>query len=78
MSSMVPSEACSQIANTFEEFVHHKKEWRDVLVELEDTMNTVCANVYAVGYSDGKDGKPENPMQIDDWRWRLQVHIPES
>lgn len=73
MSSMVPSEACVSIANSIEEFIHHKREWQSVLENIQDTINTISTNVYAVGYYDGKNGKPENPLQVDDWQWQLQI-----
>jgi len=73
MSSIVPSEACVAIANSFQDFLHHKKGWDEVLDGIEETIDAVCANAYSVGRYSGIQKQEPEPWGVHDRSWRLQI-----
>ena len=70
MSSMTPTEACINIANSFEEFLHHKRDYQDILDNLQECLDVISINAYSIGFFDAKNGKTENPMQVTDPYWQ--------
>lgn len=70
---MIPVQACTLIVKIFEEFIHHKRDWDNVLDGVQETVDALSYSSYSVGYSDAKGNNPESPLQVDDWRWRLRV-----
>jgi len=73
MSSRIPSETCTEIAQAFVDFEFRRLSWQDLLEKIHDEVNIIATNCYAVGYYDAKSNKSENPMQVDDWRWQLKI-----
>lgn len=68
MSISTPGELCQYLTERIEDFLHHKMSWADLLDEIERTVSNVSGSCYGVGYSDGKNGKPEQPLWVGEWR----------
>jgi hypothetical protein len=60
---MTPKDAVRQITVALEEFLKHGKTWDDLMSDIDYCVDSVAVSCYGVGYTDGLNKKPDNPMR---------------